>query len=244
MSTKKSRTITSRYVGASLGSLPFVPSIVQELGESVARVVLEEQARRQSTALKAAERSSGMTREEIGDALVATPHLVDPVTRVLYAAGMNGDDEILEVLGGILGHILITPDDTEEAELILAGIAELKRIHLQVLSGLSDPPKMLVQVDRSYSPVETFEAALTSDGKRPPRAPDSDGNVLQSTDAWNAEALAVSTALSLTRTQMALAGLTRAGFALSPPELNGPAYIVSPAGTVVLTAIKRWKQSV
>ncbi len=182
-----------------------------------------------------------MTREEISDALMASPNLVPLVSRVLWTAGMTGHDEILEILGGVLGSILLTPDDTEEAELILAGITNLKRIHLQVLRKLGEQPMARVKTEHSYSLVEEYEAALTDEGAMPSRTPDAQGYVLQSAETWNAEALAFTTGLSLTRTQLALAGLMNAGFALSPPVLNGPGYLVSPAGTLVWEAIQRWQ---
>ncbi len=214
---------------------------MQELTTDAVGAVLAEQARLRSTALRAAERSSGLTREEISDALVAYPDLVPLVSRVLWMAGMNGHDEILEVLGGVLGSILLTPDDTEEAELILAGIGDLKRIHLQVLRRLGEPPKVRVQVKDSYNPLEHYEAARTEEGKLPPKKADVEGLVMQDSDAWSAEALASTTGLSLTRTQLAVAGLMNAGFALSPTVLNGPGYLISPAGNLVVEAIQRWQ---
>lgn len=240
MSEEKKRQPIARYVGAAIGGLPIVGPIVQELTTDAIEVVIAEQTRLRSTALKAAERSAGMTREEISDALVASPHLVPLVSRVLWTAGMSGDDEILEALGGMLGSILLAPDDTEEAELLLAGIADLKRIHLQVLRKLREPPMARVKTEQSFDPADNFEAAL-KDGALPPRSPDHEGFVLQSADAWNAEALAYTTGLSLTRTQLALAGLMNAGFALSPTVTNGPGYRVSPAGTLVWEAIQRWQ---
>ncbi|WP_435200322.1 hypothetical protein [Janibacter sp. GS2] len=240
MSEEKKRHRIARYAGATVSGLPIVGPIVQELATDAIDVVIAEQTRLRSTALRAAERSAGMTREEISDALVASPHLVPLVSRVLWTAGMSGDDEILEVLGGMLGSILLAPDDTEEAELLLAGIADLKRIHLQVLRKLREPPMARVKTEQSFDPVDNFEAALT-DGALPPRSPDREDFVLQSADAWNAEALAYATGLSLTRTQLALTGLMNAGFALSPTVTNGPGYRVSPAGTLVWEAIQRWQ---
>lgn len=238
---RESRGTIARYVGAIAGGIPVAGNLAQELTTDAMTAVLEEQARLRSVALRAAERSAGMTRQEIGDAIVDSPHLAPLVTRVLWMAGMNGHDEILDILGGILGTILLTPDDTEEAELILAGIADLKRVHLQVLRMLGQRPQMRLRVENSYTLVDQFEAAKSDDSALPNRTPDGDGFVMQDADTWNAEALASRTGLSLTRTQMALASLSSAGFALSPSVIDGPGYLISPAGSLVWEAIQRWQ---
>ncbi len=230
----------ARYLGAAAGLVPVVGPIAQEFTESATQAVLAEHARARSVALRAAEESSGLTREEISDLLVQKPAVVPLVTRVLFLAGMNGHDEILEMLGGVLGSILLAPDDTEEAELILAGIADLKRIHLQVLRVLHQPPQARVKASESSSPKEQYGAARTDEGL-PHREPDAEGYVMQDADTWNAEALAFITGLALTRTQLALAGLMNSGFALSPAVLDGPGYCISPAGEVVYEAVQRWQ---
>ena len=94
---------------------------------------------------------------------------------------------------------------------------------------------------RGFDLVQRYEASLADEGDLPPRSPDADGYVVQEADTWNAEALALETGLSLTRTQLALAGLMTAGFALSPPVLNGPGYFIPPAGTSVWEAVQRWQ---
>jgi hypothetical protein len=154
---------------------------------------------------------------------------------------MNGHDEILEILGGVLGSIMLTPDDTEEAELILAGVADLGRVHLQVLQRLADRPQSRVRAEDSHELDDYYGAGLSEGGALPDRDPDSEGFVLQNSDAWSAEALAYRTGLSLTRTQLALAGLMNAGFAISPTVLDGPGYVISPAGSLVWEAIGRWQ---
>ncbi len=117
---------------------------------------------------------------------------------------MNGHDEVLEVLGGVLGSILITPDDTEEAELILAGIGDLKRIHLQVLRILSDPTQDPRAGQGLLRSGRALRGARSNEGRLPPKEADHEGFVMQESDAWNAEALASKAGLSLTRTQLAV----------------------------------------
>lgn len=227
-------------MGALAGQ--FGGSVVQELSEQGAKAVLDEHARLRSTALKAAERSSGLTREEISDALVTNPTLIPLVTRVLWIAGMNGHDEILDVLGGVLGSILLTPDDNEEAELILHSVAHLTRTHLQVLRALHGPPSVRVKAEESYTLVERFESSKAEAPNLPPRSPDEGGYVTQESDLWNAEALAQATGLTVSRAELALAGLSRAGFAISPAALDGVGYELTSAGRVVFEAIQRWEE--
>ncbi len=61
-------------------------------------------------------------------------------------------------------------------------------------------------VKDSYDPVEHYEAARSNEGRLPPKEADHEGFVMQESDAWNAEALASKAGLSLTRTQLAVAG--------------------------------------
>jgi predicted transcriptional regulator len=102
---------------------------------SVAKI-REEHARRVSIALRAAERLSGMTREELGDAIAEDPRLVPLVTRVLYAAGMNGHDRTLAAMGTALGDAVRDRDRLGEVELILAALADLGAEHVILLGVL------------------------------------------------------------------------------------------------------------
>src|SRR3954447_61548 len=69
----------------------------------MARKIHEEWARHRSTALRAAERTSGLSREDLAETVSADPRLVPLVTRLLYAAGMNGHDGTLRAMGAAFG---------------------------------------------------------------------------------------------------------------------------------------------
>ncbi len=107
------------------------------------RKVREEHEGRRSVALAAAERVSGMTREEIGERISDNPQLLSLVTRVLHAAGMNGHDGTLRAMGAALGHAAADPGAAEEAELVLTVLSDLTEHHAHVLLLLgSDPPAL------------------------------------------------------------------------------------------------------
>jgi DNA-binding HxlR family transcriptional regulator len=95
--------------------------------------------RRVSTALRAAERVSGMTRKQLGEAIAEDPQLVPLVTRVLYAAGMNGHDQTLAAMGSALGGAVRDRDRIDEMELILTALADLGPAHVRLLQALTVP---------------------------------------------------------------------------------------------------------
>lgn len=90
--------------------------------------------------MAAAERASGMSREELADAISEDPRLVPLVTRVLFAAGMTGQDPILTALGTALGDAVRDRSRIDEAELLLIGIADLRAYHIAILKIMSEEP--------------------------------------------------------------------------------------------------------
>jgi hypothetical protein len=100
----------------------------------------QEWARLASTALKAAERRSHRSREDIADLIKEDPRLVPLVIRVLFTAGMNGDEEALKAMGAALGEALRDRSRIDEADLLLRSVADLRGEHLLVLKYLSSLP--------------------------------------------------------------------------------------------------------
>jgi hypothetical protein len=128
------------FLAAGVGLLLPIPG-VGVLTERAVRRVREETERRRSVALKAAERVSGMTREEIGERIGHDPRFLSLVTRVLHAAGMNGHDGTLKAMGVALGRAATDPGRVDEAELVLTVLSDLTEHHARVLLLLSaDPP--------------------------------------------------------------------------------------------------------
>jgi hypothetical protein len=124
------------------GLIPVLGSVLAPFGKRLSRSIREEWARNTSKALRAAERASGMSREELADRISENPRLIPLATRVLFTAGMTGQDSILRALGTALGDAVREPDNIDEAELLLIGMADLRTHHVVVLEILSeDPPQ-------------------------------------------------------------------------------------------------------
>jgi hypothetical protein len=111
-------------------------------GKLAAKKVREEWERNHSKSLRAAERISGMTREDLADNISEDPRLIPLAIRVLYAAGMTGQDVILRALGTALGEAVVNREKIDEAEMILIGLAELRKQHITILKIMSaEPPE-------------------------------------------------------------------------------------------------------
>ncbi|GAA4727492.1 hypothetical protein GCM10023328_02150 [Modestobacter marinus] len=97
------------------------------------RQVFAEWGRNGSVALSAAEAASGLTREELAESLRERPRLHPLLTRLLFAAGMNGHDAVLRAMGTAVGNAVVDPLRVDECELILAALADLNAAHTQLL---------------------------------------------------------------------------------------------------------------
>lgn len=125
----------------------------------VTRNVRQEWQRARSRAIKAAERTSGLSREDLAERIAADPMLIPLVTRVLYAAGMTGHDRILDALGAALGDALAHPDRVDEAELVIIGLERIRPTHIAVLETLNRPP-LKREGDADTWDADTLETAL------------------------------------------------------------------------------------
>lgn len=99
------------------------------------RLMVDEHERRVSKALAAAESLTGLTREAIADWVTDTPEAVPLLVRVLQAAGNNGNDRTLEMLGEALGRAHEHPQQRAREELIALAIDGLTQEHLDVLAA-------------------------------------------------------------------------------------------------------------
>lgn len=104
------------------------------LGRKVAELVVEEHSQRVSKALKAAERVSGRTREELDDLILANPETVPMLVKLLSAAGKNGHDRILQAMGAAYARAVINPAALQHEELILMSIESLEDVHIILLA--------------------------------------------------------------------------------------------------------------
>jgi hypothetical protein len=132
--------LADELAGGAVGMIPVLGPIITPLASRFSRRLREEWARNSSTALSAAEQASGMTREELGDHIAENPALIPLTIRVLYSAGMTGQDTILRALGTTLGNAVSHPDQIDEAELLLIGMADLRKSHMDVLEIMTERP--------------------------------------------------------------------------------------------------------
>ena len=82
-----------------------------------------------------------MSREELADNISEDPRLIPLATRVLYAAGMTGQDAILRALGTALGDAVRDREKIDEVELLLIGIADLRKQHIVILETMTEPAR-------------------------------------------------------------------------------------------------------
>jgi hypothetical protein len=113
--------------------VPFLGPILAPFAKRGSRKIREEWARNASKALRAAERISEMSREELSHRIIEDPRIIPLFIRVLYTAGMTGQDPILAALGVALGGAIRDPDKVDEAELLLIGMANLRGHHILIL---------------------------------------------------------------------------------------------------------------
>ncbi len=121
----------------------------------VAKKLREEWERNGSTALLAAEYTSGRTREELAAEITEDPRLVPLVTRLLHAAGMNGHDSTLRAMGAAFGDAVRERDSIDECELILTSLTDLNEKHTRTLLLLSkEPPARADGSDGFWFPMD------------------------------------------------------------------------------------------
>lgn len=126
--------VVSEVVGAIL---PGTGALTKRATEAVQR----EWRRNHSVALRAAERVSGMSREELDDTLLSSRTALPLYTYVLWAAGQNGHDQTLRAMGAVLGTAAQSVrndnlDSLADAEDTLRAMSSFTTRHFEVLHYL------------------------------------------------------------------------------------------------------------
>jgi hypothetical protein len=220
------------------GLLPF-GSLMEWPVKRWVQETLHEWERLGSPAIRAAEKACGLSREDIAAALEQENHLIPIAARILFHAGMTNQDEMLEALGAMLGALILSRDDTDEVEMIIMGLGDLRRVHLQVLRVMESTPqaRMLRKETRTFE--EQFEDELGS--VQDPFAGAGEELVTVDSDAWNSAAVAELAGLSQTRADLALAGLQKSGFVWTPTVVSGPGYLISDSGRSVMRVLRQYQ---
>lgn len=124
-------TLSQGWLNSSLGG-----SLLSGPVARLAKAARKEHGRRRSVAIAAAVEMSGLdTAEDLAEAVADDPDLIPLLTRVLYAAGMNGYDEVLETLGAALGSAVADRGRVDEVSMILTALEHLTRLHISVLGA-------------------------------------------------------------------------------------------------------------
>lgn len=175
----------------------------------LSRAVATEWRQNASKALRAAERVSGLSREDLEERIAGDPALVPLLTRLLYTAGMTGQEQTLRAMGAALGDAVRDPARVGDAELILMGLAELREQHVALLRMMLDDP----------ADVE-FRRPAEADRAR-----------------WMTKHIAEQSPLALETTELCLAGLLNAGLLRSLNVWDGLAYECTDLGLTVLQVL-------
>lgn len=104
----------------------------------VASLILQEWSVNSSVVMAVAERTAGMSREDIVDRLEANPELVPLLSRLLHEAGLTGQHKILESLGATFGHGISNPEKAGDIQVILGELGSLKDSDIIVLKVMSE----------------------------------------------------------------------------------------------------------
>lgn len=123
---------------AAVESLPG-GAFIGVLVERGARALQVEWRRNLSTAIRVATDQAGLSREDLSELIEREPRLVPLFVRVLYAAGMNGHDKTLKLLGGFLGQALADTTQIDDVSLMLSAVENMAEHHIKVLEIVETP---------------------------------------------------------------------------------------------------------
>jgi hypothetical protein len=198
-------------IGA-VGATPVIGPLLEPLAKKTIAAWAEQQRLKASKALSAAERVTGLSRDELEDRISQEPRLLSLTARLLFSAGMNDYEPIIESMGRIVGEAIADVEKRDQADLVLNAIAGLGRLHVAVLRAAKGTP---------------------------PRPDDAaaDANI-----AWQAETLATAAGLERDMTLLCSVGLANAGLLRTLSLMGGLGYEVTELGDVVLDVIREQRQ--
>lgn len=203
--------VVGTFAGA-VSAIPFLGPFIAPAALRVGEQVHKELERNFSTSMRAAEHASGMKREDLAEAIEATPELVPLYIRFLHAAAQNGSNKVLVALGTTFGRAAAAAargdiDQVEGIAAALKAIDGMSSTHFVVLERLTIP---MVGPDRN------------------------DKNELN----YFPEHIATSCAISDDLAAMCLVSLAAAGFATTLGLLDGIGYSATALGRAALQAIE------
>lgn len=110
------------------------------LGQSLSRHLRAEWNRNTSVAIRAAERTSGLSREDLAEWINSDPQATPLFMKVLWVAGMNGHDGTLKAIGTVLGQAAKADNEDAfaDAEIVLHAMTDLGPRHFTVIAALAE----------------------------------------------------------------------------------------------------------
>lgn len=210
-------------LAALVSMTPFVGPLLEGPARRLSVQMRAEHRRNGSRALDAAVAMSGLSRDDLAERIASDGRLVPLVTRVLYAAAMTGQDEILDALGAALGTAANDPDQTDEVELLLIGLTDLRRHHVRVLRSAAGPPIWL-EPEREHDGVEPAKIAPVDDAQ-----------------SWNIEGLASVSGLQTEVAYIAATGLANAGFLQAFSAFGGTGYQITSLGRNLIDVLTQYE---
>jgi hypothetical protein len=166
----RSDVALSVIVSGVSGALPIFGGFVEPIAENILQKAKEEWTRNHSKALEVAQRAAGLERDQLGEAIANNPSLIPLYVRILYAAGMNGHDEVLRTIGTLFGGAVkeVLDSDTyslDYLEAILSSLDGLGPIHFRILHALESGqiPNESGSKDQTQHSSDLISAHLTID---------------------------------------------------------------------------------
>lgn len=207
-------SLAVQSMSAVVGTIPILGPILGPIAGWLTKQSQIELQRHFSTAIRAASRESGMTREEIEEAVSANPALLPLYVRFLYAAGMNGSEETLAALGvglGVAVKAVLNGDDVQAEQMALV---------LKALDGMSS---------RHFAVLDTIN-------RENPQVENKDSPTI-----WNYPIATISELTGLDQDQLSpyLVTLSSGGLATQLALYNGTGYKITELGKAVLRAVRR-----
>lgn len=108
------------------------------LTEGLLNLVKVEWDRRNSECLRAAEHVSRLSREDLAERIESRPELVPLLTRLLFQAGMAGQEAMVLAMGAAFGKAALEPERIDDCEAILRGLERLRAEEVQILHLMRD----------------------------------------------------------------------------------------------------------
>lgn len=127
-------------IAGAVGGIPIVGGALEPAAARGLEHLVAERRRNASRLLELACQQADMSREELTDRISESPGTLGLSTRILYVAGMTGNDEVIQILAGFLGEALADPSKIDDVEVFVAAMSQVTGRHVQVLERIGAGP--------------------------------------------------------------------------------------------------------